>query len=219
MFGKENGLEVGRSIGQGVMFCAVFIFATACDRSKPSEKEEAGNKESVSSGSPLIELQEEEVGNPFREIFPREEYDKRVLLAEEHIKTSIRQAAQSHYPAVGEKIAKVSDDLSAKNPALQKDNIFFQRGDYKSWARYLPTRSIMPGPYTAHLFEPENKVLTEELKPGLLHATFIRAYRPDIAYLRNEIGKRGPKWDDHLIFAGLAFPTNSQLAKFIFRPF
>ena len=71
----------------------------------------------------------------------------------------------------------------------------------------------MPGPYTAHLFEPENKVLTEELKPGLLHATFIRAYRPDIAYLRNEIGKRDPKWDDHLIFAGLAFPTNSQLAE------
>ena len=173
-------------------------------------------RESLLSSSPgessLAEVPRQ-TGNPFREIYPRREYDKRLKAAGADIESSIHLATKTRQPAVGLKLIRVSEELSAENPGMQIGSILVKQGNRKSWARYLPTKLVMPSRYTAHFIDADDNDQMVRLQPGLQKVTYSRVYRPDIAYLRNEIGKRDPRWDRHMVLAGFAFATNAKLTE------
>lgn len=208
----------GTSIRAIVLPVVAALAFVACDGTKPSadtssENEKPTNNKNSPEDHRSAELQSVETGNPFREIFPREEYDKRLEAAEEYIKAAIRLAAETRQPAVGEKLEKVDEKLSLEKPGMRVGSILVRQGNQRSWARYLPAILVRPEPYTAFFIDPDDKEQQVELEPGLQKVTYSRVYRPDLAYLRNEIGKRDPKWDRHMVFAGLAFASNAKLTE------
>ncbi len=151
--------------------------------------------------------------NPFRELYSREEYDKRTEAADKFADEAIRLAAETNYPTTGLKFTSIVEGANIDKAGVQKGSILYQRGDRKSWARYLPYRVAMPGLYNAHFYGPDGNEQPVDLEPGLFGARISRVYRPDIAYLRNEIGKRDPKWDRYLIIAGASYSSNAKLTE------
>jgi len=150
--------------------------------------------------------------NPFRERIIQKEYYIKSKANGEYVKQSRYQADKTKYPTVGIRFTSVPEGSATDTAGIKKDSIMFLRDGRKFWGKYVPM-ILMNQPYVAHLIDSDDNEQRVKMEPGSFEAPYAHIYRIDLAYLRNEVGLRSPKWDRHLIIAGLFILSNPPLAE------
>ena len=115
-------------------------------------------------------------------------------------------------PAVCDKLTKVNTNSNAFRGGITTDSLLEQRGEWKSWAGYIPM-IISEKPFTAHYIDPDGNPNQADLDAGLLGVSAKGEYRLDLAYLRRDVGVQDPRWDRQLVVACHVHRTDPALAE------
>ena len=154
----------------------------------------------------------QETNNPFRELVSFEKHEENIEYLAKSVDAAKELATDLGFPAVGELVFKVTRNSNADLSGVPEKGIVFQRNDWKSWGGMIPPIWIKD-PYVVRLRDKEGVIQEIPVNGGRLDAKLNGYYRPELAYLRNKIGTRDPKWDDLVLTAFLRFRTQPQYAE------
>ncbi len=165
----------------------------------------------IGASLPFIAIAQE-AKNPFRELVSFEKHEANIEYLQKAVDSAKKTAAIANYPVVGERIHKVPKDSNAGKSGIPEGGILIQRNDWNSWGGVIPS-ALIDEPYVVRLRDGEGTIQEIQVEGGRLGVSLGGYYRPELAYLRNEIGTSDSKWDDLLVTAFLRFKNRPQYAE------
>lgn len=127
-----------------------------------------------------------------------------MLFASARAEDWVKIAAESDEPAFGMRIEMVVPGSQAESIGLKPGDTIYQMGDHAMRGFVVRSRA---GEETL-FFCRGGKKGSAQVRAGKIGVSYVESFRPQLAYLRGEIGRKDPRWDGKAVESLALLPVD-----------